>query len=224
MRGLALKKRLLPLVLSALLVFSLTGCGKVEMGLPYSGNRMIYLQAADSGMKPIRLLMIESFAEQYYDADELYAYALEEVNAFNEEHATLSEDALPMEVVSVFEAGLADEPNCIALDFRFANSEAYAIYFETECFYGTVAQAQEAGVTLGEVNFVNTKNGKTLPKEKLEDYAEHMIYIYKEDVEIRSMDKIVLASDNVTVDMTQREDGYYANSSDGEALKYIILK
>ena len=224
MRGLALKKRLLPLVLGVLLIISMTGCGNVEAGLPYSGNRMIYLQSADNGMKPIRLLMIESFAEQYYDADELYAYALEEVNAFNEEHATLSEDALPIEVVSVFEAELADEPNCIALDFRFANSEVYATYFETECFYGTVAQAQEAGFTLGEVNFVNTKNGKTLPQGNLENYAKNMIYIDKEDVEIRSMDKIVLASDNVTVDMTQREDGYYANSSDDEALKYIILK
>lgn len=224
MRGLASKKRLLPLALSAMLLFSLTGCGQVEVGLPYSTNRMIYLQAADSGEKPIRLLMIESFAEQYYDADELYAYALEEVDAFNKENATLSEDGVPMEVVSVFPVGLADEPNCIALDFRFANSEAYATYFETECFYGTVSQAIEAGFALGEVKFVNTKNNKTLSEGKLEKYADNKIYIYKENPEVRSMDKIIFASDNVTVDLTQRDDGYYANSSDGEALKYIILK
>ena len=50
MRGLALKKRLLPLVLGVLLIISMTGCGNVEAGLPYSGNRMIYLQSADNGM------------------------------------------------------------------------------------------------------------------------------------------------------------------------------
>ena len=224
MRGLAFVKKLLPLSLAFTLVLSLTACGEVEMAEPYSGNRMIYLAASDSGEKPIRLLLIESFTEQYYDADELYDYALEEVNGFNEENASLSEDGRPMEVISVFDVALPEESNCIALDFRFTNGEAYNAYFEKECFYGTVAQAVEAGYSLSEVSFVNTRNGKTLASERLEKYMDSYIFIYAEDVQVRCADKIAFASSNVTVDTVEKTDGYYATSSAGEELKYIILK
>lgn len=224
MRGLALVKKLLPLSLALTSLLSLTACGEVEMAEPYSGNRMIYLAARDSGEKPIRLLLIESFAEQYYDSQELYDYALEEVNGFNTQNAALSEDGRPMEVVGVFDVALPEESDCIALDFRLANGEAYEAYFEAECFYGTVAQAVEAGYSLSEVSFVNTKNGKTLASEKLENYMDSYIFIYEEDVQVRSADKIAFASENVTVDDVERNDGYYATSSADGELKYIILK
>ena len=224
MRGLAIFKKLVPLSLSAMLVLSLTACGEVAMSLPYSGNRMMYLSAHDSGEKPIRLLMIESFAESYYDKDELYAYALEEVEGFNKEHEALSADGRPMEVTSVFDVGLPEDPNCVALDFGFVSGEAYEKYFETECFYGTVSQALQAGFTLSEISFVNTRNGKTLEPDKLEKYAENYIFIYEEDFEVRSMDKIIFASDNTVIDTTERIDGYYATSDAAGELKYIILK
>lgn len=134
----------------------------------------------------------EDFSSDYYDAEELKNFILSEVAQFN---------GGPKEEISVdrFE----EKDGFVYVTMTYPSAELYSDYHSGDrsdklLFFGTVAEAYEAGMDL-DVTLRRVKKEEPLGKEALLGMGESHILIAEEPAQVKVFGKIVGASDNVTV-------------------------
>ena len=159
--------------------------------------------------------LIEDFDKDYYDLAELQALVTEELAEFNSSHKT-AEGQDTVKMISLTEA--TDGSRTVKLVLEFQNIASYTEYTGMELFYGTVAQAYEAGCDL-DTELTAVKDGSTIDKMGIYEQGTRNILIAREKVRIYGPGKALYISTGAVLN----EDGS-VDPSDTEDSTYIIMK
>lgn len=196
-----MKKHLL-VIISLLITMVLSGCGKNSDD--YSESTLVF---AKNGA--VTDVIVESFAETYYDEAGLNTFFNEKINEF-----MTSSDKGTVSLTSIkVEGGVAKAT------LEFNKAEAYQQFYNSDCFYGTINDAYDAGyglnVTLKAINGTDTikkEDIMAMPKSKIIIVGEHRNIVTKEKIKYASANVEVLSNKNVRI------------SSDASGLAYLILE
>ena len=154
--------------------------------------------------------IVETFDQNYYDAAELQTMTNREITAYNQTTGDVNSAVLSDFVV---EDGVAK------VYIEFEEAEDYADFNQTECFFGTVAKAHEAGYALDTP--MKSVNGKeTLDQNTLLEKGKYKLLIIQDHVDIRIYNKILYTSANVEV----LDDNHAKISEESTGLAYILIK
>lgn len=169
-------------VLSFLLlaIFALSGCS-----LPNSIENTT-LSANEEGA--ITETIIEAQSEDNYTEEELKEYIEAEVAAFN---GTDSE-AVQLDSCSV-------KNETVKIVMTYASYQDYVNFNGMELFLGTIAEAEEAGYSLDDATLLDADSNAADLSQIEERKKEWKVIVLSEPVYVRAPDKILYASDNVTI-------------------------
>lgn len=192
----------------------LAGCSGETTEEPIRTSTIVL--AADGSFIQCR---VEDFDREDYQLSELDGMIRQEVQDYVGEAAGDGQ-AVAVEQVSSLEEN--DAQAMVAL--RFAGSEVYKDYRaqvdrqSCELFYGTVQEALEAGYDLaGELQDV--KKGTALTSEQLAKIGGNRVLIFEEAMQIRCPSRVLYTSGNVRI-----TDAGYVDGTEGEGLKYVVMK
>lgn len=154
--------------------------------------------------------IVEEFTAGYYDAAELQTMTNKELTAYNQTTGNVNSAVLSRYEVT---DGLAK----VFIDFKSA--EDYAAFNETDCFFGTVADAYAAGYDL-DVTLKSVAGDETLDKNALLEKGKYNILLIGEHVDVITYKKILYKSANVDL----IDDNHARVSNEAEGLAYILVK
>lgn len=154
--------------------------------------------------------IVEDFGQSYYNVTELQTMTNKELTAYNQttgsvESAVLSSYEVTDGVAKVF--------------IDFATAADYGAFNGKDCFFGTVAEAYEAGYAL-DVTLKSVSGDETLDKSALLEKGKYKILIIEEHVDIEMYKKILYTSANVEL----IEDNHARVSDEAEGFAYLIVK
>lgn len=162
---------------------------------------------------------IADFDKDYYDQEELKAFAEEKVEAYQKEHGN---DSVKIDEFSV-------EEKVAKLYMKYASCEDYQTFNEVTLFSGTIPQALAAGFDF-DTGFTEIKDGKAAGAvdNKVIVDTDYKVVILSEKVDVKvdgtvlymSSDYTTLKSkDTVTVQLPE-------DAGDGEELSlvYVVYK
>lgn len=190
--GIKMKKWIRTACIFAVLLFSLCGCGK-NGGSQEAGAAM-EAEAEDTGSNVVTVkkdgviisTLEEAFAGEYFDEETLKQFVLQEAADYNAEEG---DDKVVVKKLEI-KKGRA------SLTMEYKTAEDYAGFNRYPFFYGTVAEAYEAGYDL-DVTF--TEAGY----EPEENAAEETPSIQKDELLTMGSRKIIIAQvpkdENLTV-------------------------
>lgn len=200
-RSIGFWKRIEGVLVSCLLFIFLTGCNE-EIQLHDGTN----LQLEKEG--GVTVTYIEDFPSDYYDVTELEAMNAEEVADYN---AKAGEEAVT--VVSTTTDG-----SKITLTMHFSDMEDYGDMNGIPVYSGTVSQAQAMGYDLNKT-FTDAKTGEILKDINWDNLANRHIVVITQEVSLYPYNRIVMATDNVTVSEDRK-----AATVTGEEQAVIVFK
>lgn len=195
----------------------LWGCGKSNAGgdAAAAGNisaTEITVQKDGSIIETIT----EEFTKDYYKEEELRNMVLSEVADFNNSE----EEAIS---VDKFEK----KNGKIVIVMKYPSAEAYSeyntnAYDNKMLFFGTVAQAYDAGYSL-DITLRNAKNEEeTIGKEEILAMGDRHIVIASEPARVATFGRILYAGENITV--TGKNKAGMHEGEDGESLgEYYLI-
>lgn len=195
----------------------LWGCGKSNAGGDAAAAENISateitVQKDGSIMETIT----EEFTKDYYKEEELRNMVLSEVADFNNS----AEEAIS---VDKFEK----KNGKIVIVMKYPSAEAYSEYntnaFDNKMlFFGTVAQAYDAGYSL-DITLRNAKNEEeTIGKEEILAMGDRHILIASEPVRVATFGRILYAGENITV--TGKNKAGMHEGEEGESLgEYYLI-
>ncbi|MDD3367959.1 MAG: hypothetical protein PHP50_03585 [Lachnospiraceae bacterium] len=156
----------------------------------------------------VKNTIIEDFSAEYYDVEELKNLVLTEIAEYNKANGgnAISIDSLEQK----------KDSTDVRVVMNYATAEDYASFNETEFFYGTVAEAKEAGFSVTEPLVDASDTAKTIGADELNDMTDYHMLVASDAVAFTLPNKILYASEGVTV------DGKKAAGTDG--LFYIVTK
>ncbi len=195
-------------------VWMLAGCSGETAEEPIRTSTIVL--AADGSFTQCR---VEDFDREYYQLSELEGMIRQEVQDYVGEAAGDGQ-AVAVEQVSSLEEN--DAQAMVAL--HFSDSEVYKDYRAKvdrqpcELFYGTVQEALEAGYDLAGV-LQDAKKGTALTSDQLAKIGGNRVLIFEEALQIRCPSRVLYASGNVRI-----TDAGYVDGTEGEGLKYIVIK
>lgn len=192
--------------------FGLTGCGEQEV-VPVTEPT---LEVLEDGQ--LLAWLVEDFDKDYYNLSELDTMVREEAEAYNEAARIFVTEAgqVPVTVQSV--AMAEDGSKKVIVGLLFANSRVYEDYFETDLFYGTVAEAAAAGYELSAA-LTSVKDGSIFTNEDVEKNSKRNILIMEDSVVVRCAGKVLYIGNNASL----TEEGF-VDCSQSEGIKLIITK
>ena len=156
--------------------------------------------------------LVEDFDKDYYKLEELSKMVMEEAVKYNSAY----EDN-PVNVLSVQMAEGSNDK--VIVTTEYSNHKVYKETHEKEFFWGTIAEAKDAGYDLN-VTLVSAKeNNTSIGSEEILAMEKNHILIIEDNVDIRCPNKVLYLDKNASVN----EDGTI-NVSDAEGLSYIITK
>ena len=165
--------------LAASAVFSLTGCS-----LPNS-NENTTLSVNDAGA--VTENIVEAKGSEEYTEDDLKQYIETTVSDYN----TSDGKAVRLESCSV-------DSSTVSIKLTYASMEDYSGFNHVTAFLGTLAEAEKAGYSMDQ-NFLD-RNGSPADPEVLSSRAkEWKVIILSEPVMVKLPDKILYATDNVSI-------------------------
>lgn len=195
----------------------LWGCGKSNAGgdAAAAGNisaTEITVQKDGSIIETIT----EEFTKDYYKEEELRNMVLSEVADFNNsEEKAISVDK--------FEK----KNGKIVIVMKYPSAEAYSeyntnAYDNKMLFFGTVAQAYDAGYSL-DITLRNAKNEEeTIGKEEILAMGDRHILIASEPSRVATFGRILYAGENITV--TGKNKAGMHEGEEGESLgEYYLI-
>ena len=153
--------------------------------------------------------IVEDFTAGYYDAAELQTMTNKELTAYNQSTGDTKSAVLSQYQVN---DGLAK----VFIDFQ--TIQDYAAFNETDCYFGTIADAYEAGYDL-DVTLKNIADDKTADKNALLEMGKNKILILEEHVDVITYKKILYKSANVDI----IDDTHARISDEAEGFAYIVL-
>ncbi|MCL2718482.1 MAG: hypothetical protein FWE14_06845 [Lachnospiraceae bacterium] len=118
----------------------------------------------------ITATLVDCFAEDYYDLDELYQMVNREALVFNEKNGA---GGLAVEKVTV-------EDDKVNVALKFSDREAYANYNEAVFFVGTIEAALNIGLKLDQILVDINDPDKTIDQESLVAMKDSFILITNE--------------------------------------------
>lgn len=195
----------------------LWGCGKSNAGgdAAAAGNisaTEITVQKDGSIIETIT----EEFTKDYYKEEELRNMVLSEVADFNNS----AEKAIS---VDKFEK----KNGKIVIVMKYPSAEAYSeyntnAYDNKMLFFGTVAQAYDAGYSL-DITLRNAKNEEeTIGKEEILAMGDRHILIASEPSRVATFGRILYAGENITV--TGKNKAGMHEGEEGESLgEYYLI-
>lgn len=154
--------------------------------------------------------IVEDFGQSYYDASELQTMMNKEITAYNQTTGNVNSA-----VLSNFE--VADGIAKAYIDF--ASAEDYGAFNQTDCFFGTVADAYEAGYDL-DVPLKSVSGDETLDKNALLEKGNYKLLLIEEHVDVETYKKILYKSANVDI----VDENHARVSSEADGFAYILLK
>lgn len=205
-------KRRLAICLCGAAALSLTaGCGSkldVEKNTISLQKNGAVLEAA-----------VEDFTEAYYDEDELTSFINDAVNSYTAENG---EKTVEMTDSSV-------EEGTAYLTLRYDSCETFAEFTDTECFSGSVLEAQTEGYEF-DTDFYAVTDGTAaegiVSKEDVLSDDEMKVLIVRENVDIIVPGTIAYVSSDQTqvtgkdsVSVKEKE-----NDTDQSVLVYVLYK
>ena len=200
------------LILTVFMMLSLCGCGEEQVVIPVTEPT---IEITTDG--ELIAYLVESFDKAYYDLGELEAMVREEVADFVKDHALIAEDGKQgMSVESV--AMAADGSSNVVVALRFASSDVYEMYFETELFYGTVAEAEAAGYGLSAA-LISVKDGEIFTDELAQKYAKRKVLVLEDQVVVRCPKEVLYVGTNTSL----TAEGF-VDCTQGDGLDLIIMK
>ena len=169
-----------------------------------------------TGKGKVTAYIVEDCDKDYYDLAELENLVEDELSKFNESRKNAEgEDAVVM--VSLTQT-LVEEVSKAVLVLEFRDITCYREYVGKDLFYGTVAQAQQAGYDLN-VELTSVKDGTTIGKSEIFGMGNSHILIVQDKVRIFGPGKAQYVTSKAAV----KEDGS-VEPSDTEDNTYIIMK
>lgn len=193
------------------LVTFLGGCGQNKVPQDLS---VPAISVTDKGK--VTAYIVEDFDKDYYDLAELENLVEDELSKFNESRKSAEgEDAVAR--VSLTQTVVGEVPKAV-LVLEFRDITCYREYVGKDLFYGTVAQAQQAGYDLN-VELTSVKDGTTIGKSEIFGMGNSHILIVQEKVRIFGPGKAQYVTSGAAV----KEDGS-VEPSDTEDNTYIIMK
>ncbi len=199
------------LILTSFMIFGLAGCGEKEV-IPVTEPTVEITADGE-----LIAYLVEDFDKEYYDLGELDAMVREEVADYVSEQALVTEtgkEGLTVESVAM----AADGSKKVVVALKFANSEIYADYFDVETFYGTVAQAQNAGYGLSAA-LTGVKDREIFTEEEAEKNSRRKILVIEGSMIVRCPKEVLYIGNNTSL----TEDGF-VDCTQSEGLKLIIMK
>ncbi len=154
--------------------------------------------------------IVEEFTAGYYDAAELQTMTNKELTAYNQSTGDTNSAVLSQYQV-------ADGIAKVFVDFK--TIQDYSAFNETNCYFGTIADAYEAGYDL-DVTLKNIAGDKTADKNTLLEMGKNKILILEEHVDVITYKRILYKSANV--DMI--DDNHARISDEAEGYAYIVIK
>ncbi len=208
------------------LAMLLIGCGKVEVP-----EDLLVPAIAVTGKGEVTAYLVEDFEKDYYDLEELRTMVEKELGEFNESHREegSEEDIVRMVSLKVYQPNeialledngqLSDVPlPKVVLALQFKDAAAYEAYTGRDLFYGTVAEANQAGYDLA-VELASVKDGTVIGKSQIYNKGNSHLLISQDNVRIYGPTK----ARYISPEATMNEDGS-VEPSDTKDYTYIIMK
>ena len=201
-----MKRYVFMILAAALSCIFLAGCGS---GKVKNYDRTTFLFQKDQS---VEVVSVESFREDYYDAEELEKQvddALNEVNSYFER---------------VVKNGLAVEDGVARLDLTYSDSSSYEKLNSCPLYYGTLAGAGQQGYDTSSFMGISSvdKKGTPLTESEATDMDDNIVIIISEPADIITDSAIIYASGNVEV--TGKKEASAADSVSASQPAYLILK
>lgn len=201
------------IILILCLGFTLIGCDKIELPTDKTedlseANYEETVIAIDKKSR-VSLQIVESFARDYYNAEELksdFQNAINEVNAKNEDNCKAALRSIRSEKGKVY------------VNLEFSSPKAYEDLQNQSLFVGTIKEAADNGYTMG-VKLKNVTSGNLIGKVEIMGMLDRHIVILNEPVRVKLYRPIEYVSANVDV-INENEVRVL---SEAGGLAYIIL-
>lgn len=133
--------------------------------------------------------IVESFAEEYYQEQELLSMVEDEITIYNVKKGN--------ECIKVQGHSLIDQ--VISLDLYFMNVEAYNDYMPETIFCGTLQEAYASGYDFNRSLCDSQNDIRTIGKNDLMNMGGARVVIFEGDAAIRLPDKIKYYSQGMTL-------------------------
>lgn len=139
----------------------------------------------------IRVTSVESFAEEYYDADELKNMIQEAVSSYNQEKGSTGVTRKYFRV--------SDQTATVVLDY--ASAEDYCEFNGNDLFLGTVGEAEEKGYDFESIMAAVSRedSSRILNQATLDQLTENEVIILTEQVNVVMPRGILYATPNLGV-------------------------
>ncbi|MDO5572883.1 MAG: hypothetical protein Q4G60_02760 [bacterium] len=197
-----MKQKIISLIL-ILCIFMVCGCTEKKTD---ADTTTVFVHKDGS----ITDAIVEEFTAGYYDATELQTMTNKELTAYNQSTGDMKSAVLSQYQVT---DGMAK----VFIDFK--TIQDYAAFNETDGYFGTIADAYEAGYDL-DVTLKNIADDKTADKNALLEMGKNKILILEEHVDVITYKKILYKSANVDI----INDTHARISDEAEGFAYIVLK
>lgn len=159
--------------------------------------------------------IIEPFGKEYYNVEALSSMIQKEIEEYNEEKGTQAVSIVSAEEFADEETG----ERKAFVTMTYASAADYQDFNGKLLFYGTVAEAVEAGYDIN-VNLKNVKDDtKLIGKEEIEAMSSSHMVIYEEDVQISLAKQILYVNPECEV-----ISKYMATGNSTAVHTYIITK
>lgn len=195
-------------------MLALAGCSEETTEEPIRTSTIVL--AADGSFTQCR---VEEFGREDYQLSELDGMIRQEVQDY------VGGAAGEGQTVTVEQVSSLEENNAqVMVALHFAGSEVYKDYRiqvdkqPCELFYGTVQEALAAGYDLAGV-LQDEKKETAITSEQLGKIGDNKVLIFDEAMQIRCPSKVLYVSGNVQI-----TSAGYVDGTEGEGLKYVVMK
>lgn len=176
------KKKALLLTAVLVCLAVLAGCESKQAEFTKSGIEVLEDDT-------ISAVIVENFAADYYQMEELAQFVAEDVADYNAEIGSTA--------VSVGESSL--ENGMIRLNLTFQNFDAYNGYMPEEVFIGNLQGAYDRGYDFARTLNSAEKEGQTIAREDLMNMGNSKVIVVTGDLCVRCPSKILYYSTGMTL-------------------------
>ncbi len=179
-----------------LCVFMTAGCGVAKVPDNVEANSLIIDKEG-----AVTVHIVDVFDKDYYNLEGLRKMAQSEASSYNTANQTGSETPVKLERVEALPGG----DNAVVVTYVYDGAETYADYSGNAFFYGTVAEAQQAGYDFGKISQVlyDTKGKNSIVSSKLDEMSKKHVVLLEEKTRVYCPYKVAYTSEAAKV----MEDG-----------------
>ena len=168
---------------AVLMIVLAAAFGAAACSLPDNVNTTLTIQSEGNVTEEI----IEDVADADFTEEELRAYIEASISEFD-----------PSETPSVTLESCSVNGNSVKILLNYASVDVYSRYNKVPCFLGTIADAREAGYDVDQA-FLDP-SGAPGDKDEIESREkEWKVFICSEAIHLKLPDKILYATDNVSI-------------------------